>query len=145
MVKKGERLRAKDGNKKMEFEPLIQKPYSIVYFHSAASLQMRPDLGWMKKLQQVLGRKHRRNLHAIYVLHPTLGLRATIFALQIFVDGEAWQKVVYMDRLLQLFKYVPREQLTIPDFVFQHDLEVNGGKGVIVDPRTKYIYQRPSA
>ncbi|PKU63201.1 protein GDAP2 homolog isoform X1 [Dendrobium catenatum] len=128
-----------------EFEPLIQKPYSIVYFHSAASLQMRPDLGWMKKLQQVLGRKHRRNLHAIYVLHPTLGLRATIFALQIFVDGEAWQKVVYMDRLLQLFKYVPREQLTIPDFVFQHDLEVNGGKGVIVDPRTKYIYQRPSA
>ncbi|KAH0456810.1 hypothetical protein IEQ34_014717 [Dendrobium chrysotoxum] len=117
-----------------EFEPLIQKPYSIVYFHSAASLQMRPDLGWMKKLQQ-----------AIYVLHPTLGLRATIFALQIFVDGEAWQKVVYMDRLLQLFKYVPREQLTIPDFVFQHDLEVNGGKGVIVDPRTKYIYQRPSA
>ncbi|KAI3909833.1 hypothetical protein MKW92_050636 [Papaver armeniacum] len=24
-----------------EFEPLIQKPYSIVYFHSAASLQMQ--------------------------------------------------------------------------------------------------------
>ncbi|KAG0457426.1 hypothetical protein HPP92_022266 [Vanilla planifolia] len=127
-----------------EFEPLIHKPYTIVYFHSAASLQMRPDLGWMKKLQQILGRKHQRNLHAIYVLHPTLGLRATIFALQLFVDGEAWQKVVYIDRLLQLFKYVPREQLTIPDFVFQHDLEVNGGKGVIVDPRTKYIYQRPS-
>lgn len=128
-----------------EFEPLIQKPYTIAYFHSAASLQMRPDLGWMKKLQQILGRKHQRNLHAIYVLHPTLGLRATIFALQMFVHGEAWHKVVYVDRLLQLFKYVPREQLTIPDFVFQHDLEVNGGKGVIVDPRTKYIYPRPSA
>lgn len=27
--------------------------------------------------------------------------------------------MVYVDRLLQLFKYVPREQLTIPDFVFQ--------------------------
>lgn len=127
-----------------EFEPLIQKPYSIVYFHSAASLQIRPDLGWMKKLQQILGRKHQRNLQAIYVLHPTLGLRTAIFALQLFVDGEAWHKVVYIDRLLQLFKYVPREQLTIPDFVFQHDLEVNGGKGVIVDPRTKYIYPRPS-
>ncbi|PKA62868.1 hypothetical protein AXF42_Ash018862 [Apostasia shenzhenica] len=127
-----------------EFEPLIHKPYTIVYFHSAASLQMRPDLGWMKRLEQILGRKHKRNLHAVYILHPTLGLRATVFALQLFVDGEAWQKVVYVDRLLQLFKYVPREQLTIPDFVFQHDLEVNGGKGLIVDPRTKYIYQRPS-
>ncbi|XP_047937730.1 protein GDAP2 homolog isoform X2 [Salvia hispanica] len=126
-----------------EFEPLIQKPYTIVYFHSAASLQMQPDLGWMKRLEQILGRKHRRNLHAIYILHPTFGLKSVIFGLQMLVDDEVWKKVVYVDRLLQLFKYVPREQLTIPDFVFQHDLEVNGGKGVIVDPRTKYVYQRP--
>ncbi|KAK8567329.1 hypothetical protein V6N13_105306 [Hibiscus sabdariffa] len=126
-----------------EFEPLIQKPYTIVYFHSAASLQVQPDLGWMRRLQQILGRKHQRNLHAIYVLHPTLHLKATIFAMRMFVDKVVWRKVVYVDRLLQLFKYVPREQLTIPDFVFQHDLEVNGGKGLIVDPRTKYVYHRP--
>ncbi|XP_030552621.1 protein GDAP2 homolog isoform X2 [Rhodamnia argentea] len=123
-----------------EFEPVIKKPYTIVYFHSAASLQLQPELGWMRRLQQILGRKHQRNLHAIYVLHPTFHLKATIFALQLFVDNV---KVVYVDRLLQLFRYVPREQLTIPDFVFQHDLEVNGGKGLIVDPRTKYVYQRP--
>ncbi|GJN20747.1 hypothetical protein PR202_gb08164 [Eleusine coracana subsp. coracana] len=128
-----------------EFEPLIQKPYSIVYFHSAASLQPQPDLGFMKRLQQILGRKHQRNLHAIYVLHPTLGLRTAILAMQMFVDGEVWKKVVYVDRLVQLFKYVPREQLTIPDFVFQYDLEVNGGRGLIVDPRTKHIYQRASS
>ncbi|XWS34161.1 hypothetical protein CRYUN_Cryun21dG0016400 [Craigia yunnanensis] len=126
-----------------EFEPLIQKPYTIVYFHSAASLQIQPDLGWMRRLQQILGRKHQRNLHAIYVLHPTFHLKAAIFALQMFVDKVVWKKVVYVDRLLQLFRYVPREQLTIPDFVFQHDLEVNGGKGLIVDPRTKYVYHRP--
>ncbi|KAM0832601.1 hypothetical protein ACQ4PT_064780 [Festuca glaucescens] len=127
-----------------EFEPLIQKPYSIVYFHSAASVQVQPDLGFMKRLQQMLGRKHQRNLQAIYVLHPTLGLRAAILALQLLVDGDVWKKVVYVDRLMHLFRYVPREQLTIPDFVFQHDLEVNGGKGIIVDPRTKHVYQRPS-
>lgn len=126
-----------------EFEAVIKKPYSIVYFHSAASLQLQPDLGWMRRMQQILGRKHQRNLHAIYVLHPTFHLKATIFALQLFVDNVVWKKVVYVDRLLQLFRYVPREQLTIPDFVFQHDLEVNGGKGLIVDPRTKYVYQRP--
>ncbi|MCO5566713.1 hypothetical protein L7F22_020392 [Adiantum nelumboides] len=122
-----------------EFEPLMQRPYSIVYFHSAAALQMQPDLGWMKRLQQILGRKHRKNLHAVYVLHPTFGLKAVILALQLLVDGEVWRKVVYVERLLQLFKYVPREQLTIPDFVFQHDLEVNGGKGILMDPRTRYI------
>ncbi|RVX02714.1 Protein GDAP2-like [Vitis vinifera] len=102
-----------------EFEPVIQKPYTIVYFHSAASLQIQPDLGWMRRLQQILGRKHQRNLHAIYVLHPTFGLKAAVFALQLFVDNVVWKKVVYVDRLMQLFRYVPREQLTIPDFVFQ--------------------------
>ncbi|KAK3222910.1 hypothetical protein Dsin_009935 [Dipteronia sinensis] len=102
-----------------EFEPLIQKPYTIVYLHSAASLQMQPDMGWMRRVQQILGRKHQRNLHAIYVLHPTFHLKATIFALQLFVDNVVWKKVVYVDRLLHLFRYVPREQLTIPDFVFQ--------------------------
>ncbi|KAF6994437.1 hypothetical protein CFC21_011139 [Triticum aestivum] len=127
-----------------EFEPLIQKPYTIVYLHSAASLQPQPDLGFMKRIQQILGRKHQRNLHGIYILHPTLGLRTAILGMQLLIDGEVWKKVVYVDRLVQLFRYVPREQLTIPDFVFQHDLEVNGGRGMIVDPRTKHIYQRPS-
>ncbi|KAG9152161.1 hypothetical protein Leryth_019721 [Lithospermum erythrorhizon] len=122
-----------------EFEPIMQKPFTVVYFHSAASLQPQPDLGWMKKLQQILGRKLQRNLHAIYILHPNIGLKAAVFGLQLFVDETVWKKVIYVDRLLQLFRYVPREQLTIPDFVFQHDLEVNGGKGVIVDPRTKCL------
>lgn len=66
-----------------------------------------PDLGWMRRLQQILGRKHQRNLHvcnswvtlfdqvycqampiaicfpmqALYVLHPNLHLRASILAL----------------------------------------------------------------
>ncbi|KAL3695427.1 hypothetical protein R1sor_009503 [Riccia sorocarpa] len=127
-----------------EFEPLISKPYTIVYFHSAASLQLQPDLGWVKRLQQILGRRHRSNLHAIYVLHPTLGLRAAVVGLQLLVDAEVWKKVVYVERLLDLFRYVPREQLTIPDFVFQHDLEVNGDKGVNSDGRQRVITHRPT-
>lgn len=125
-----------------EFEPLIQKPYSIIYIHSAASLQLIPDLGWMRRLQQILGRKHQRNLHALYVLHPNMHLRASILALEWFVDNVVWKKAVYVDRLLQLFRYVPRDQLTIPDFVFQHDLEVNGGKGLIVDPGKNHVQQQ---
>jgi len=38
------------------------------------------------------------------------------------INFQVWKKVVYVDRLLQLFRYVPREQLTIPDFVFQLSL-----------------------
>ncbi|EFJ30302.1 hypothetical protein SELMODRAFT_91055 [Selaginella moellendorffii] len=125
-----------------EFEPVIQRSYTIVYIHSAASLQAVPDLGWIKRIQQILGRRHKRNLNAIYVLHPTVGLKTAILALQLLVDQEVWKKVVYVERLLDLFQFVPRDQLTIPDFVFQHDLEVNGEKGLGADQKPRTIANR---
>lgn len=125
-----------------EMEPLINRPYSIVYFHSAAALSLQPDLGWVKRLHQILGRRHKHNLHAIYILHPTYGLRATVMALSLLVEPEVWKKVVYVDRLPDLFRYVPREQLTIPDFVFQHDVEIHGGKPLGIDSRPRAIANR---
>lgn len=147
----------------------------------------QPDLGWMRRLQQVLGRKHQRNLHVCNIndlpltrkhivnfgsdcpmcscrqymfftllftwrlpflhcncwwtmwyvwncfsLKPIISFtqkeggknffwRLTVseFVLETNCTLQVWKKVVYVDRLLQLFRYVPREQLTIPDFVFQ--------------------------
>lgn len=49
-------------------------------------------------------------------------MEMTIFSLNQYVlcfGWQVWKKVVYVERLLELFRYVPREQLTIPDFVFQ--------------------------
>jgi hypothetical protein len=125
-----------------EMEPLINRPYSMVYFHSAAALSLQPDLGWVKRLHQILGRRHKHNLHAIYILHPTLGLRATVLALSLLVEPEVWKKVVYVERLSDLFRYVPREQLTIPDFVFQHDVELHGEKALGIETRTRVVANR---
>ncbi|KAI4339405.1 hypothetical protein MLD38_024352 [Melastoma candidum] len=118
-----------------EFEPLMHKPYSIVYIHSSASLPLLPDIGWIQRIQQILGQKHRRNLQALYILHPSLHLKAAVLALRLLVDNMVWSKVIYTDRLLQLFRYIPRDHLDIPDFVFQHDLEVSGGKGLLQDTK----------
>ncbi|KAG0581322.1 hypothetical protein KC19_4G242700 [Ceratodon purpureus] len=125
-----------------EFEPVINRPYSIVYFHSAAALSVQPDLGWVKRLHQILGRRHKHNLHAIYILHPNLGLKAMVMAMSLLVEPEVWKKVVYVERLSDLFRYVPREQLTIPDFVFQHDAEVHGDKTLGYDSRTRPVATR---
>lgn len=107
------------------------------FFH----INRQPDLGWMRRLQQILGRKQRQNLHvcmqhfcfltcisvclynlcsdlsiwyvqAIYVLHPTLGLKLTVFALQLLVDSV----VCYESDLLtdiNLFKNIIYMLLTL--------------------------------
>eukprot|EP00850_Spirogloea_muscicola_P006645 SM000032S12029 [mRNA] locus=s32:17033:21119:- [translate_table: standard] len=111
------------------FEPVIQKPYTIVYFHSAVSMPRPPDLAWVKTLQQILGRKHRRNLHALHVVHPNLALKLLVVSMQLFVEQEVWTKVYYKDRLWDLFRVVARDQITIPDFVFQQEIEEHGSLG----------------
>lgn len=65
-------------------------------------------------------------IETYYFFHPKgrgekLLWRLTVseFVLETNCTLQVWKKVVYVDRLLQLFRYVPREQLTIPDFVFQ--------------------------
>eukprot|EP00250_Pteridium_aquilinum_P035459 c9454_g1_i1 orf=16-1599(+) len=109
-----------------EFEPLINEPHSVVYFHSAATLHFVPDMRWVRRIHDIMGPKHKTNLHKIYMVHPTMGLKANVLLLRLVVDSQVWAKVTYLDSLSDLFRYVPRDQLTIPDFIFQHDADVHG-------------------
>ncbi|KAL6587497.1 hypothetical protein OROMI_000475 [Orobanche minor] len=95
----------------MEFEPLIQKPYTIVYFHSAASLQMCPTrFGVDEKIgantwSETPKKSPFMRILAIYVLHPTFGLKAAIFGLQMLVDN------VYGRRLSMLIVFCSSIQI----------------------------------
>ena len=82
-------------------------PFILIY--------KQPDLGFMKQIQQTLGRKHKKSscgylmwpdylilvfnleyivswkhkpLPTIYILHLTIGLRIIVMVMQIFVHGE---------------------------------------------------------
>ncbi|GAQ82694.1 hypothetical protein KFL_001200180 [Klebsormidium nitens] len=126
-----------------EFEPISQKPFSIVYIHSAVSYDQQPGITWLERLEQILGRKHRANLRHIYILHPTISLKAGLLLLQTFVQPEVWSKVIYIEHLGDLFRYVQKEQLSgIPDFVLQHDLEISGSKDAILSGAVKNRIRR---
>lgn len=44
-------------------------------------INSQPDLGWMRRLQQVLGRKHQRNLHVCDANYCIIYLLESIFTL----------------------------------------------------------------
>jgi hypothetical protein len=44
---------------KFIFLKLISFPHFII----ATLTNSQPNMGWMRRLQQILGRKHQRNLH----------------------------------------------------------------------------------
>ncbi|CAI5484862.1 unnamed protein product, partial [Closterium sp. Yama58-4] len=101
-----------------EFEPILHRPFTIVYFHAATTLPAMADYGWMKRLLNVLGPKFRTNLHTVYAVHPDMRLKGTVWGMQLLVDPLVFKKVKYVGRLLELFRHVSREQITIPEFVF---------------------------
>lgn len=58
----------------------------VIQFFSLDTLCMclainsQPDFGWMRRLQQILGRKHQRNLH-VCTTELLVLIRNTIFAI----------------------------------------------------------------
>ncbi|GJP29445.1 hypothetical protein CLOM_g16706 [Closterium sp. NIES-68] len=122
-----------------EFEPIINRPFTIVYFHAATALPAVADFGWMKRLLNVLGPKFRTNLHTVYAVHPDVRLKGTVWGMQLLVDPLVFKKVKYVGRLLELFRHVSREQITIPEFVFMHDVEVNPQDVVTMSFQTRFV------
>ncbi|CAI5963715.1 unnamed protein product [Closterium sp. NIES-64] len=122
-----------------EFEPILHRPFTIVYFHAATTLPAMADYGWMKRLLNVLGPKFRTNLHTVYAVHPDMRLKGTVWGMQLLVDPLVFKKVKYVGRLLELFRHVSREQITIPEFVFMHDVEVNPQDVVTMSFQSRFV------
>ena len=61
-------------------------------------------MGFFKSLVSAMGAS-KRNLKAIYVVHPTVGLKAWMLAVQVRVDSGIFSRVVYLNKASDLKKY----------------------------------------
>ncbi|EDL04450.1 mCG141063, isoform CRA_b [Mus musculus] len=54
----------------------VENDYTIVYFHYGLSSQNKPSLGWLQNTYKEFDRKYKKNLKALYVVHPTSLIKA---------------------------------------------------------------------
>mmetsp|Transcript_4828 Transcript_4828/g.9848 ORF Transcript_4828/g.9848 Transcript_4828/m.9848 type:complete len:272 (+) Transcript_4828:80-895(+) len=110
-----------------EMQPICTSTYSIVYLHAEVSSHSGLELGFVRRLHAVLGENHKDNLKALFVVHPTLALRASTTAMALLGAGiskRVWTRAIYVDSLRSLFQYIPEDQLYIPEFVYDHDRQL---------------------
>lgn len=99
--------------------------FTAVYFHADAS--GGPGMRWVRNAHDAAVQAARDHLKVLYVVHPTTMLKASLWWASAWAaEGSAWSKVVYVDSLAELFHLVPREQLSVPEHVVQHDQRLNG-------------------
>eukprot|EP00998_Keelungia_sp_KM082_P002480 NODE_1302_length_1388_cov_3.858049_g1291_i0.p1 GENE.NODE_1302_length_1388_cov_3.858049_g1291_i0~~NODE_1302_length_1388_cov_3.858049_g1291_i0.p1 ORF type:complete len:458 (-),score=80.16 NODE_1302_length_1388_cov_3.858049_g1291_i0:15-1388(-) len=97
------------------------KEHVLVYFH--AGINHKPAFSWMRKVYRLLPQKYKKNMRALYAVHPTVWLGFVTSFFKPFVNDLS--KVHMVETLETLFQYVPSDNVTIPEEVSKHELSSN--------------------
>ncbi|XP_063905907.1 protein prune homolog 2 [Zophobas morio] len=100
-------------------ERLVTDDYVLVYLHGGAT--KLPAFSWLKKCYQMVGRKLRKNLSHLYLVHPTLWIKTMLFMAKPFISSKFYRKITYVATLKELMVRVPLEAAAIPDKVKAYD------------------------
>lgn len=121
----------------------VENDYTIVYFHYGLSSQNKPSLGWLQNAYKEFDRKYKKNLKALYVVHPTSLIKALWNIFKPLISHKFGKKVTYCSNLRELREHLQCDQLLIPPEVVRYDEKLrNLHKGQPAPP-TKTPPPRP--
>ena len=66
-------------------DQLVAEDYNLIYFHGATPKHCIPRFSWVKNCYQMINRRLRKNLKRLYLVHPTLWLKAAVLMCRPFI------------------------------------------------------------
>lgn len=99
----------------------VEKDYIIVYFHYGLNSQNKPSLGWLQSTYKEFDRKYKKNLKALYVVHPTNFIKVLWNIFKPLISHKFGKKVTYLNDLRELREHLQYDQLVIPPEVLRYD------------------------
>ncbi|CAF1222096.1 unnamed protein product [Adineta steineri] len=108
-----------------KLEKLVTKDYILIYFHGATPKHRTPDFKILRQYYQMINFRLRKNLRAIYVVHPTRWLRTLIALSRPFFSNKFYHKVHYLFTIAELEREFPHNHISLPVIIEQHDTLVS--------------------
>ncbi|XP_054159776.1 rho GTPase-activating protein 1-like [Oppia nitens] len=105
----------------LTLDAFVESDYSLVYFHFGLNARNRPTIRWFWNAFRAFDRKYRKNLKALFLVHPTPFLRLILRVFRPVVSAKFGRKVRHIMRLHELEEEFHVNQLSIPDQVKAHD------------------------
>ncbi|CAH8491150.1 unnamed protein product [Dicrocoelium dendriticum] len=102
-------------------EQYVIHDYCLIYFHCGLTNRNKPRFGWLVQAYRTLDRDFRKNLKALYIVHPTMGIKFLWSLFKPFISSKMAQKVAYIEELKQLEDVVFLNQIPIPHRVLEYD------------------------
>ncbi|XP_057599309.1 rho GTPase-activating protein 8 [Hippopotamus amphibius kiboko] len=109
---------------KYTLDQYVESDYTIVYFHYGLNSQNKPSLGWLQSAYKEFDRRYKKNLKALYVVHPTNFIKVLWKILKPLISHKFGKKVTYFNSLNELREHLKYDQLSIPPEVLRYDLEL---------------------
>ncbi|XP_008241992.1 PREDICTED: protein GDAP2 homolog [Prunus mume] len=105
------------------FPALEKKPFAVLYVHTGVQrCENFPGISAVRSIYDAIPINVKRNLEAVYFLHP--GLQARLFLAtfgRFLFTGGVYGKLKYVSRLDYLWEHVRRSEIEVPEFVYDHD------------------------
>ncbi|KAE8588578.1 hypothetical protein XENTR_v10022619 [Xenopus tropicalis] len=104
---------------------MVADDYMLVYLNGATPRCKIPPISWIKRCYQATGRRLKKNLKSVLILHPTWYVKALLAITRPFISSKFWKKVKFMSSIEDLSLEVSLEQIHIPDCIRELDKELN--------------------
>uniref|UniRef100_A0A915Q3J3 Rho-GAP domain-containing protein n=1 Tax=Setaria digitata TaxID=48799 RepID=A0A915Q3J3_9BILA len=95
-------------------DKVVELDYTIIYFHYGLRSNNKPPLKWLLQAYTVLDRKYKKNLKALYLVHPTRFIRIVWNIFKPFISIKFERKIHYVDYLHDLDSILRVDQLNLP-------------------------------
>lgn len=106
---------------KYTLDQYVESDYTIVYFHYGLNSRNKPSLRWLQTTYKEFDRKYKKNLKALYVVHPTNFIKVLWNVFKPLISHKFGKKVTYFNHLSELHEHLKCDQLAIPPEVLRYD------------------------
>ncbi|XP_029455940.1 rho GTPase-activating protein 8 isoform X2 [Rhinatrema bivittatum] len=106
---------------KYTLDQYVENDYIVIYFHYGLNSNNKPSLSWLKTAYKEFDRKYKKNIKALYIVHPTNFIKILWHIFKPLISHKFGKKVSYLNYLSDLREHLKYDQLIIPEDVIRHD------------------------
>ncbi|KAJ7329458.1 hypothetical protein JRQ81_015632 [Phrynocephalus forsythii] len=106
---------------KYTLDQYVENDYTVVYFHYGLNSRNKPSLSWLQSAYKEFDRKYKKNLKAVYIVHPTNFIKIIWKIFKPLISHKFGKKVIYLNYLSDLRDHLKYDQFNIPEEVIRHD------------------------
>ncbi|XP_031438839.1 rho GTPase-activating protein 8 [Clupea harengus] len=128
---------------KYTLDQYVESDYTVVYFHYGLRSSNKPSMRWLGDAYKEFDRKYKKNLKALYVVHPTNFIKIMWNIFKPLISHKFGKKLTYVNYLAELRDHLDHDQLIIPPDVKRHDEKLRASQKGGPPPSVKVPPPRP--